>query len=51
MKLGSVLAKLKSDRYASFLGIRIIKIERGYAQENLTVAEQMLNFNGFAHGG
>ena len=50
-ELGSVLAKLKSDRYASFLGIEITKIERGYAQANLTVTERMLNFNGFAHGG
>jgi len=48
---GSVLAKLKSDRFASFLGIRIAKIEQAYAEANLTVAEQMLNFNGFAHGG
>ena len=50
-ELSSVLAKLKSDRYASFLGIQITKIERGYAEANLTVAERMLNFNGFAHGG
>ena len=50
-ELGSVLAKLKSDHYASFLGIQITKIERGYAQANVTVAERMLNFNGFAHGG
>ncbi|HYC20926.1 MAG TPA: hotdog fold thioesterase [Candidatus Bathyarchaeia archaeon] len=50
-ELGSVLTKLKSDRYASFLGIQITKIERGYAQANLKVAERMLNFNGFAHGG
>ncbi|MGZ4926060.1 MAG: hotdog fold thioesterase [Halobacteriota archaeon] len=49
--LGSVLAKLKKDRYTSCLGIQITKIERGYAQANLTVAERMLNFNGFAHGG
>ena len=49
-ELGSVSGKLKSDRYSSFLGIQIIKIERGYAQANLTVAERMLNFNGFAHG-
>jgi len=50
-ELGSVLAKLKSDRYASFLGTQITKIERAYAQANVTVAERMLNFNGFAHGG
>jgi len=50
-ELSSVLAKLKSDRHASFLGVQITKIERGYAQANLTVAERMLNFNGFAHGG
>ncbi|MGZ4861817.1 MAG: PaaI family thioesterase [Halobacteriota archaeon] len=46
-----VLAKLKSDRYASFLDTRITKIERGYAQAVLTVAEHMLNFNQVAHGG
>jgi uncharacterized protein (TIGR00369 family) len=50
-ELGNGLAKLKSDRYANFLGIQITKIERGYAQANLTVAEPMLNFYGFAHGG
>jgi acyl-coenzyme A thioesterase PaaI-like protein len=41
-ELGNGLAKLKSDRYTNFLGIQITKIERGYAQANLTVAEPML---------
>jgi len=36
-----LLAKLKSDRYANFLGIQI-KRSTGYAQANLTVAEQCL---------
>jgi len=50
-ELARVLKKLKSDRYASFLETRITKIERGYAQAVLTVAEHMLNFNQVAHGG
>src|SRR5674536_255414 len=50
-ELGRVLAKLKSDSYASFLGVRITKIERGYAKAEVTVAERMLNFNEVAHGG
>jgi acyl-CoA thioesterase len=50
-ELARVLEKLKSDRYASFLETRITKIERGYAQAVLTVAEHMLNFNQVAHGG
>jgi acyl-coenzyme A thioesterase PaaI-like protein len=48
-ELARVLEKLKSDRYASFLEIRITKIERGYAQAVLTVGEHMLNFNQVAH--
>lgn len=50
-ELARVLKKLKSDRYASFLETRITKIERGYAQAVLTVAEHMLNFNQVAHRG
>ena len=50
-ELARVLAKLKSDSYASFLGAQITKIERGYAQAVVTVAEHMLNFNEVAHGG
>jgi len=50
-ELARVLAKLNSDSYASFLGARITKIERGYAQAVVTVAEHMLNFNEVAHGG
>jgi acyl-CoA thioesterase len=50
-ELARVLAKLKSDSYASFLGVRITKIERGYAKAEVTVAEHMLNFNEVAHGG
>jgi len=50
-ELARVLKKLKSDRYASFLETRITKIERGYAQAVLIVAEHMLNFNQVAHGG
>jgi len=50
-ELTSVPTKLKSDRYANFLGIEITKIDRGCAEARLTVAERMLNFNGFAHGG
>jgi len=50
-ELARVLARLKSDSYASFLGARITKIERGYAQAVVTVAKHMLNFNEVAHGG
>jgi acyl-CoA thioesterase len=50
-ELARVLAKLKNDSYASFLGARITKIERGYAQAVVTVTEHMLNFNEVAHGG
>jgi acyl-CoA thioesterase len=50
-ELARVLAKLKSDNYASFLGVRITKIERGYAKAEVTVTEHMLNFNKVAHGG
>lgn len=50
-ELARVLEKLESDRYASFLETRITKIERGYAQAVMTVAEHMLNFNQVAHGG
>ena len=49
-ELERVLNKLKTDRYAGFLDVHIAKIERGYAQAELTVAEQVLNFNRVAHG-
>jgi acyl-CoA thioesterase len=50
-ELARVLTKLESDSYASFLGARITKIERGHAQAVAIVDEHSLNFNEVAHGG
>ncbi len=49
--LVAVGKKLRSDSFARFIGIQITRIERGYAETELTVADYMLNFNNVTHGG
>ncbi|MGZ4942152.1 MAG: PaaI family thioesterase [Halobacteriota archaeon] len=49
--LAAVSKRLRSDPYAHFVGIQITRIERGYAEAELTVVDHMLNFNKVTHGG
>ncbi len=48
--LAAISARLRSDPYARFVGIRITRIEQGYAEAELTVTDYMLNFNNVVHG-
>lgn len=50
-ELVGVSKKLRSDPYASFVGAQLTRIEKGYAEAELMVADYMLNFNKVAHGG
>jgi len=43
--------KLKKDPYASFLGIKLEKVEKGYGKVSLRIKEDFLNFLGYIHGG
>ncbi len=49
--LAAISERLRDDPYARFVGIRIVRIDRGYAQTELTIVDNMLNFNNVAHGG
>jgi len=46
-----ITEKLKNDPYANFLGIRIDKVEEGYASSSVTITGDMINFLGGVHGG
>ena len=45
------LERAKNDPYANFLGVRIDKIERGYALCSIVIREEMISFLGQVHGG
>ncbi len=46
-----LLEKVSGDPYANMLGIRVDKVEKGYALCSVTITENMLNFLGLVHGG
>ncbi|PRO64501.1 hydroxyphenylacetyl-CoA thioesterase PaaI [Alkalicoccus urumqiensis] len=47
----SLNAYLKTDPYASFLGIEVEDVGEGTARASVTVTEDMLNIHGTANGG
>ncbi|GED31006.1 MULTISPECIES: hydroxyphenylacetyl-CoA thioesterase PaaI [Brevibacillus] len=49
-RYNEICEKLTQDKYAQFLGIRLIELGEGTATAELTVEEHMLNAHGTAHG-
>ncbi len=43
--------KLAHDPYAKLLGVKLEKVEEGYARVSLELKEEFLNFLGYVHGG
>lgn len=46
-----IIEKAKNDNFIKFLGVKILKIDKGYALVSLKIKENYLNFNGMVHGG
>lgn len=46
-----MIETIKSDPYARSLGVEWIEIKEGYAQLNVIITDDMLNFLGYLHGG
>jgi len=49
--MDDILEKILRDPYIKFLGVRIDKIEKGYALCSIRISHDMLNFHGMVHGG
>ncbi len=49
--MDAVAAKTASDPFAGFLGIRVDRVEEGFASCSVTIGNNMCNFLGVAHGG
>ncbi len=47
----AIARHIRQDAYAAFLGAQVDAIQPGYSRVTLTVAPEMLNFHGAAHGG
>jgi acyl-CoA thioesterase len=43
--------RIESDPYCEFLGIELVDLSEGYAETELRVTEDLLNFHGTPHGG
>jgi acyl-CoA thioesterase len=46
-----IVAHIRKDAYANWLGATIEAIEPGYSRVSRVVTESMLNFHGMTHGG
>ena len=46
-----IVAHIRKDAYAKWIGATIEAIDRGYSRVSLVVTESMLNFHGMTHGG
>jgi len=46
-----IVAHIRQDPFANWLGATIESIEPGYSRVSLTVTAAMLNFHGMTHGG
>lgn len=49
--LDLIQQKLENDPYSAFLGIKLEKVEDGYARVSMVLRENFLNFSGYIHGG
>ncbi len=49
--MDAVAAKAASDPFAGFLGIRVERVEEGFASCSVTIGENLCNFLGMVHGG
>lgn len=43
--------RLNQDPYANFLGMKLEKLDRGYAKVSLVLKKSFCNFLGYIHGG
>jgi acyl-CoA thioesterase len=46
-----IIAHIRKDPYANWIGATIEAVDRGYSRVSLVVTESMLNFHGMTHGG
>ena len=46
-----VRERIESDAYCETLGIDVVELGSGYAQTELTITEDLLNFHATPHGG
>ena len=46
-----IIAHIRKDAYANWIGATIEAIDRGYSRVSLVVTKSMLNFHGTTHGG
>ena len=43
--------RIESDQYCETMGIELVALDAGYAETELTVTDDLLNFHGTPHGG
>jgi len=51
LDLAKIRSKIDSDRFAKFMGIRLLELKEGYSRLDMTVRSDMVNFHGVGHGG
>ncbi len=49
--MDDIIGKILQDPFIKFLGVKVDKIEKGYALCSIRITHDMLNFHGMVHGG
>ncbi|KON26719.1 hypothetical protein AC481_06590 [miscellaneous Crenarchaeota group archaeon SMTZ-80] len=49
--LNNVRKMIEDDNFAKFMGIKLLKLEKGYSKVSMSITNDMVNLHNVAHGG
>lgn len=49
--LNNIRKMIEEDNFAKFMGIKLLKLEKGYSKVSMSITNDMVNLHNVAHGG
>ena len=49
--LNNIRKMIEDDNFAKFMGIKLLKLEKGYSKVSMSITNDMVNLHNVAHGG
>ncbi len=49
--LKNIRRMIEDDNFAKFMGIKLLKLEKGYSKVSMSITNDMVNLHNVAHGG
>jgi acyl-CoA thioesterase len=49
--LKNIRKMIEDDNFAKFMGIKLLKLEKGYSKVSMSITNDMVNLHNVAHGG